>query len=62
MKKKIIPFIDLSDYKVLEQDVDAVYLSWEEISAFYHLDLSQIQHLEKYRNLFDYRMFNRVSF
>ncbi|MDQ6812815.1 MAG: site-specific integrase [Bacteroidota bacterium] len=51
MKKKIIPFVDLSDYKVLEEDVDAVYLSWEEISAIYHLDLSQQQHLEKYRDL-----------
>lgn len=51
MKKKVIPFIDLSDYKVLEEDVDAVYLSWEEISSIYHLDLSKHQHLEKYRDL-----------
>jgi hypothetical protein len=51
MKKKIIPFMDLSDYKVLEEDVDAVYLSWEEISDIYHLDLSQEHHLEKYRDL-----------
>jgi len=26
MKKKVIPVIDLSDYKVLEEDVDSVYL------------------------------------
>lgn len=51
MKKKIIPFIDLSDYKVLEEDVDAVYLNWEEISSIYHLDLSETLHLEKYRDL-----------
>jgi hypothetical protein len=51
MKKKIIPIIDLSDYKVLEEDVDSVYLSWEEISMIYHLDLSKKQYLEKYRDL-----------
>ncbi len=51
MKKKVIPIIDLSDYKVLEEDVDSVYLSWEEISAIYHMDLFQKQHLEKYRDL-----------
>ncbi len=32
MKKKVISFTDLSDFKVLQEDVDAVYLSWEEIS------------------------------
>jgi len=51
MKKKIIPIIDLSDYKVLEEDVDSVYLSWEEISVIYHFDLSKKQYLEKYRDL-----------
>lgn len=51
MKKKIIPFMDLSDYKVLEEEVDSVYLSWEEVSAIYHLDLSNHQPLEKYRDL-----------
>lgn len=51
MKKKIISFIDLSDYKAPEEEVDAVYLSWEEISLIYHLDLSQHQSLEKYRDL-----------
>ncbi len=29
MKKKVIPFLDLSNYKVLKEEVDAVYLSWE---------------------------------
>ncbi len=51
MKKKIISFIDLSDYKVLEEEVDAVYLSWSEISTIFHLDLSKHQHLDKYRDL-----------
>ena len=52
MRKKIIPYSDLSAYKVMEEEVDAVYLSWEELSLIYHLELSQNKHLEKYRDLF----------
>jgi hypothetical protein len=52
MRKKIIPFFDISAYKVMEEDVDAVYLSWREISLIYHLDLSEKPDLEKYRDLF----------
>jgi integrase len=52
MQKKIIPFFDLSAYKVMEEEVDAVYLSWGEISLINKLDLSQNQNLEKYRDLF----------
>ena len=33
MARKIIPHIDLSSYKVVEEDVDAIYLSSKEISA-----------------------------
>lgn len=52
MRKKVIPFFDISAYKVVEEDVDAVYLSWREISLIYHLDLSEKPDLEKYRDLF----------
>jgi hypothetical protein len=52
MQKKTIPFFDLSAYKVMEEEVDAVYLSWSEISLINKLDLSQNQNLEKYRDLF----------
>lgn len=52
MRKKIIPHHDLSGYKAIEEDVDAIYVSWEEISLIYHLDLSEYPHLEKYRDLF----------
>ena len=48
MQKKIIPFFDLSAYKVMEEEVDAVYLSWIEISLINKLNLSQNQNLEKY--------------
>ena len=52
MQKKIIPFFDLSAYKVMEEEVDAVFLNWSELSLINKLDLSQNQNLEKYRDLF----------
>jgi Phage integrase SAM-like domain/Arm DNA-binding domain len=52
MRKKIIPFMDLGAYKVMEEEVDAVYLNWQELSLIYHLDLSANSNLEKYRDLF----------
>jgi Phage integrase SAM-like domain/Arm DNA-binding domain len=52
MQKKIIPFMDLGAYKVMEEEVDAVYLNWQELSLIYHLDLSANKNLEKYRDLF----------
>ena len=52
MRKKIIPFMDLGAYKVMEEEVDAVYLSWAELSLIYHLNLSANSNLEKYRDLF----------
>jgi hypothetical protein len=52
MRKKNIPYVDLSAYKVMEEEVDAVYLSWEELSLIYHLDLSENKNLEKHRDLF----------
>lgn len=52
MRKKVIPFMDLSAFKVMEEDVDAIYLSWKELSSIYHLNLSQLPQLEKYRDLF----------
>jgi hypothetical protein len=52
MRKKIIPYMDLGAYKVMEEEVDAVYLTWQELSLIYHLDLSANSNLEKYRDLF----------
>jgi hypothetical protein len=52
MRKKIIPFQDLTAFKVMEEEVDAVYLTWEELSLVYHLDLSSNCYLDKYRDLF----------
>jgi hypothetical protein len=52
MRKKIIPFMDLGAYKVMKEEVDDVYLNWQELSLIYHLDLSINSNLEKYRDLF----------
>jgi integrase len=52
MRKKIIPLIDMDGWTILEEEVDAVYLSIEEICALYNLDLCKYPHLEVYRNDF----------
>ncbi|MFT3910719.1 MAG: site-specific integrase [Ferruginibacter sp.] len=52
MARNIIPYSDLSFLKCMEEQVDAVYLSWLELSKVYHLDLSANPCLIKYRDLF----------
>lgn len=52
MRKKIIAPIDMDGWRILEEDVDAVYLNTEEINALYNLDLSTHPHLINYRNDF----------
>lgn len=52
IQKKIIPYSDISCFKCMEEDVDAVYLSWAELSKIYRLDLNHQPTLIKYRDLF----------
>jgi hypothetical protein len=52
MRKKIIPPIDLEDFKIKEEEVDAIYLPWHEINKIYRINLSRFPHLIDYRNLF----------
>jgi len=52
IQKKVIPYIDLSSFKCLEEDVEGVFLDWKELSKIYHLDLSSNPCLIKYRDLF----------
>jgi len=52
VKRKIIPPIDLSDFKIPEEESDAIYLSHEEIAKIYQADLSAHPHLIEYRDLF----------
>lgn len=52
MRRKIIAPIDLTDFKILDEEADAVYLSWAEIARIYQIDLTDFPHLVKYRDLF----------
>ena len=51
-RRKIIAPINLEDFKILDEETDAVYLTWNEIRLIYQLDLSGYPHLTKYRDLF----------
>ncbi len=52
IQKKIVPFIDLSCFKTLEEDVDSIFLDWKELSKIFHLDLFENPGLIKYRDIF----------
>ncbi|MBO9202780.1 MULTISPECIES: site-specific integrase [Niastella] len=51
-KKKIIATIDLSDWDVVGEEVDAEYLNWEEIEKIWKLDLTGHAFLQPYRDDF----------
>ncbi|WP_298707364.1 phage integrase SAM-like domain-containing protein [Chitinophaga sp.] len=52
MRRKIIPPIDLSDFKILDEDADAIYLTSAEIMRIYYLDLTDRPDLAPCRDLF----------
>jgi len=52
IRKKIITPIDMDGWNIIEEEVDAVYLSMKEIDTIYNLDLSNYPHLINYRNDF----------
>lgn len=52
IRKKIIPPIDLEDFKIVNEASDAIYLNEEEINRINHTNLSNYLFLEKYRDLF----------
>ncbi len=52
MRRKIIPLINLEDFKVMDEETDAIYLTWDEIIQIYHCDLSAHSYLEQCRYLF----------
>ncbi len=51
-KRKVIPYIDLTGYKIPEEESNAIYLSYEEIGMIYRLNLSEKPDLIPYRNFF----------
>jgi integrase len=52
IRRKIIPPINLEDFKIIDEEADAVYLTQNEIIQIYQADLSAHQSLCKYRDLF----------
>jgi integrase len=52
MARKIIPFLDLSLYKVPDEEIDSIYLNWKEIASLYKLALSHDLKMEAVRDLF----------
>lgn len=62
IRRKIIEPIDLSDFKIPEEEVDAIYLGNEEIAAIYNADLSAQSHLEEYRDLFVFACLTGLRF
>jgi integrase len=52
IRRGIIPPINLEEYKILDEETDAVYLTTEEIMRIYQTDLSNCPSLDKFRNLF----------
>ena len=49
--KKIIPLIDLGAFKGMEEEVDSVFLDWNELSKVYHMNLAAQPQLVKYRDI-----------
>ncbi|MGI8952136.1 MAG: tyrosine-type recombinase/integrase [Chitinophagaceae bacterium] len=52
VRRKIISPIDLSDFKIPEEEGDAIYLTYEEIGKIYRTDLTAFHYLIEYRDLF----------
>ncbi|MBS0027678.1 phage integrase SAM-like domain-containing protein [Chitinophaga sp. 22321] len=52
VRRKIISPIDLSDFKILDEQSDAIYLSWKEINQIFHTDLSDHSYLVPFRDSF----------
>ena len=62
IQKKVIPNINLSAFKSLEEDVDGVFLSRNELSKIYHPDMPSKPGLIKYRDLFIVGCLTRFRF
>lgn len=60
--KKIIRDLDLTGFKVPEEEADAIYLNPEEIKSILKLDLSAQPVLGKYRDLFIFGCYTGLRF
>lgn len=52
MRRKIIPSIDLTDFKILDEETDAIYLTVAEIRALHQVDLSSHPEWGRFRDMF----------
>lgn len=52
VKRKIVSPIDLTDFKIPEEESDAIYLTHDEIAKIYQTDLTDHPCLIEYRDLF----------
>lgn len=52
MRRKIIPYIDISMFKTMEEQSDAIYLNTQEIETIFKTDLGDYPILESHRDLF----------
>lgn len=52
MRRRIIPHIDISMFKTMEEQADAIYLNMQEVEQILEIDLSHNPVLEQHRNLF----------
>lgn len=51
-RRKIIPAIDLTDFKILDEETDAIYLTVAEIRSLYQVDLSSHPEWGRFRDMF----------
>ena len=52
VRRKIVPAIDMEDFKIVDEETDAIYLTYEEIGKMYSLDLSHDPVLAVHRDMF----------
>jgi len=62
MRRKLIPHIDISMFKTMEEQADAIYLNMEEIEQIFKIDLSDDLQLEQHRDLFVLGCFTGLRF
>ncbi len=62
VRRKIIPPIDLSDFKILDEETDAIYLTAAEIRALYDVDLSSHPEWSRFRDMFVLGCFTGLRF
>lgn len=61
-RRKIIPAIDLTDFKILDEEADAIYLTVAEIRALYQVDLSSHPGWGRFRDMFVLGCFTGLRF